>query len=164
VRPGRLTRKTPLRAKSSLGRSAPFAAAMPLERRTPLARARMKRHKPKLRDDADHAYLAHLRLQPCVVCGKLASESGTDYGNDAHHPSEGRYSLALKAPDSEAFTLCPYVTGGCHYDWHHLRGFCRGWPKQKRRAFEQAEGERQRLIYVNFRETGVMVEPVREAV
>jgi hypothetical protein len=157
-----LKRKSPLRSSSSIERSGFGAKPMPLKRVTPLKRTRMKRHAPKPRHDADPEYLAHLRLQPCVVCGKGASESGTEYGNDAHHPSEGRYSLALKAPDSEAFTLCPYVVGGCHYKWHHLQGFCSGWSKQKRRAFEQAEGERQRAIYVNFKATGVFAEPVRE--
>lgn len=51
-------------------------------------------------------YLAHLRKQPCTVCGRLPSE--------AAHTKQGdkRHGMGIKARDGLAIPLCAY----CHRD------------------------------------------------
>lgn len=109
-----------------------------------------------MKADAEPEFLAFLRLMPCVVKGTKCRNS------DPHHPidceGERRKGTGQRAPDRFAFSLCR----DHHEQFHHGTGFCKGWTKEQRRDWQVQENERQRAIYLEFKETGVLVEPVRE--
>lgn len=110
-----------------------------------------KRRKPKPGDEP--AYKAFVKTQPCVVggprCGKV----------DPHHLINGKgdakKGMGQTAPDRFLLPMCR----AHHEDFHHLRGFCRGWDDAQRLTFQEQECERLRIIWDGIQEHGLAIEP-----
>lgn len=107
-----LTRRTPLKRSSVLGRGAFGAKPMPLERRTPLERTRMRRKPTRVKPGYDPKLRRWLRSLPCAVCGKPAP-------SEVSHERRKGTGLALKAADSRAWPSCR----PCHRNYEARRGF-----------------------------------------
>lgn len=141
----------PLKRKAELERSA-WKRSERTEK-PPAARSTFKRKPRRPRDTDDPVYLAWVRRWPCCVGGMLCGPAR------AHHAIEmgGRRikGMALKAPDAEALPLCEMH----HTQFHLGQGFCKGWDKLRRRAFQQDEIDRLRAIWRDQRELGVTQEP-----
>ncbi len=87
-----------------------------------MKRTRMKQRRatPRRRSAehfVDDAYRAHLRRQPCVVCGscnaRLVEGGGWQGGNEAHH----------------------------HADFHAGRGTFKGWTRYERATWQDEHAE-----------------------
>ena len=72
----------------------------------------------------DPAYLAAVRELPCCVCGRR--------GVDPHHT--GKSGVGMKSSDRDTIPLDRL----CHRNLHDLRGFFKGWDKDRRREWESA--------------------------
>lgn len=69
------------------------------------------------------SYVAWIRQQPCLGCGR-------DPAGEAHHT--GRHGVAQKPPDDQAVPLCR----ACHQSLHDLTGPFRGFERRHRKAWE----------------------------
>lgn len=139
-----LKRKTPLRACSSLATRKQLA-------RTSFKRKAAKERAPSAGGDAD--YLNFIRGLRCCVYGALPP-------NHAHHESEAGRGKGQKAHDRRTMPM----SFRAHREWHDHSGFCRGWSREKRRAFQDAEIERCQAMFAEWQATGVLVEPLRIAI
>ncbi len=70
------------------------------------------------------AYLAWVRRQPCLGCGR-------EPAGEAHHT--GRHGIGQKPPDGQAVPLC----AECHMALHDLTGPFRGFERRHRKAWEE---------------------------
>lgn len=126
-----LKRKTPLRAKTPMGRK-------PIKRKATRKKSTDKRWRSE-------RYLAFVRNLPCSVCG-------TDHGVIAHHliGMWGMSGMGLKAPDSMAMPLCDGPGETCHRLVHNdkaLRDQQPDWLRQTLRAgIAQFTGEAQEQL------------------
>lgn len=76
----------------------------------------------------DEAWLRFLRSLPCAHCLRMPP-------SEAHHSTAGRFSLARKNSDHEAFPLCRQ----CHQDFHDAKGDFRTWTKEQRRTWQRVK-------------------------
>jgi hypothetical protein len=101
----------------------------------------------------DPEYLGFIRGLRCCVYGTAAP-------SHAHHESEAGRGKGQKAPDRRTMPM----SFRAHREWHDHTGFCRGWSKLQRRAFQDAEIERCLAMHAEWKATGVLVEPLQKAV
>lgn len=112
-------KRTPLRRKTRL-------VTRKAIKRTPIAR-RATRPKP----GQDKAYLARVRLMPCVGA-RLSSCEG--HGVDPHHAGR-RPGIAMKAPDASAIPMCRH-----HHDrFHDAQYPFKDWGKERRRDWQDEQ-------------------------
>lgn len=145
-----LLRKTKLCAKTAL------ASRSKLETRKPIARTAMKRRSPKVRSaerGGDPEYLEFVRSLPCCVYGTPAP-------SHAHHEVGAGRGKGQKAPDARTMPM----GFRAHREFHDGTGFCKGWSVEKRMEWQTSEIDRVRAVWLEWRETGVLVEPERKAV
>lgn len=151
-----LVRKTPLRAKTRLESRSKLVTKRPLARVSELKRTAMKRKAPKVRAaerGGDAAYLTFVRSLPCCVYGAAAP-------SHAHHEIGGGRGKGQKAPDTRTMPL----SFRAHREFHDGTGFCKGWSVEKRMEWQSSEIDRVRAIWLEFVETGVIVEPQQIAI
>jgi len=153
-----LLRKTPLRSKTRLVSTTRLERSSLLSRSAPMKRTRfkVKPRRPKPGDDPERK--AFIKLFPCVVGGTECGPSDPHHEIDAQ--GEHRKGMGQTAPDDRTFPMCRRH----HEDFHNGRGFCRGWSKEKRRSFQEAEIDRFNKIWAEYQETGSLVEPLQVAV
>jgi hypothetical protein len=120
-----LTRRTPLKRSSALGRSAFGASPMPLLRATPLRRTKLRRKPTRGKAGDEPERLAWLRSLDCCACGRRGL-------SHAHHRTLSGRGKGQKSPDSEAMPLC----ARCHSDLHSLAGMFRGLSKLALREWQ----------------------------
>jgi hypothetical protein len=153
-----LTRKTPWRPERKARSCALGASPMPL---SSLKRTAFKRKARRAQPGDDAARLAFCRRLPCVV--------GPRFGRcrrriDPHHMTGGKGAQkrgkSQKVSDRNTLPLCRRH----HDDFHAGRGIFLGWTDEQRRVFQEDEIERLNRVYDEWKETGVFVEPLREAV
>lgn len=129
-----LIRKTPLRSTSALGRGAFGTKPMPLERRTPIKRTRMRRRPTRIKAGrSDPKYKRYLSGLPCCACG-------LEPPTPVHHERKKTTGLALKEPDSRGMPLCDARTGvnGCHNDFHDGKGVFAGMTGEQKKAWMES--------------------------
>jgi len=132
--------------------------AKPIERCSSLQRSNIRRKPRRVKPGDDPEYKAFIRLCPCVVggikCGRATGHHLID-GRD-----EARKGIGQTAPDKFLIPMCwPH-----HQQFHLGQGFCAGWSREQRRAFQDAEVERLQKIWNARRELGVWQEPERDPI
>ena len=89
-------------------------------------------------------YCRFVRQLPCGMIGH-----GTCIGAmHAHHPQGGK-GMGTRNHDSRVIPLC----AGHHTQRHALSGPFKGWDKRRIQAFELAESERVRGLYLGMGES-----------
>lgn len=149
-------KRSPLQRKTPLARTSGLLTSKPLERVSELKRTAMKRKAPKIRtasEGGDPEYLAFVRRQRCCACGSLPP-------SHAHHETLGGRGKSQKAPDRRTLPFC----FGDHDDFHLVRGRFKGWSREKRKAFQEAEIDRLSGVWDYFKAFGVLAEPLQQAV
>jgi len=157
-----------VKRKSYLSRNSALKAKQPADGRIAfssfskpgkqLERARFKRKLRRAKLGDDPARKAFVKLFPCVVGGKKCPPCDPHHEIDGH--GENRKGMGQTANDARTFPMCR----GHHEDFHHGRGFCKGWSKEQRRTFQEQEIERFQKIWAEYQDTGVLVEPLQEAI
>lgn len=122
-----------------------------------LTRKTMKRKPRRPKPGDEPAYKAFVKSMPCVVGGLRCGPA------DPHHMIDGRgearKGMAQTAGDRFLLPLCR----AHHEDLHAVdRGFCAGWSKEKKRAFQEAECDRMRALWAEYQETGLLIEPLQQ--
>lgn len=103
-----------------------------LKRKTPLARTRMRKKAPRrvLRQLGAPAYLARVRTLPCRAVGLSRC-----FGPIAAHHAGPKPGVGMKCSDFETHSFCMVH----HAAWHAARGPFRGWTREMRRVWADAQ-------------------------
>lgn len=118
-----------------------------LKRGAPIQRSPMKRARKVRKHGGDAAYLRFVRSLGCCAPGCTALRA-----SEAHHRTGA--GLALKAHDRETMPLCGPM--GCHQDFHDGRGAFRGWTREERAAWQDAQIRTTQVMYEQGRERAAM--------
>lgn len=108
-----------------------------LKRSSGLKRSAFKRKPPRPNPAGD--FPAHRRLissMDCVACGRPGP-------CDPHHIRGPQIGMGQKSSDRDVVP----IHRRCHDDWHDARGFCAGWSKTERHAWERRTVEPYREIF-----------------
>lgn len=117
-RSSRLARRTPLRTRSTLSRTAR------------LSRSPMKRRPRKARPGDDRTYRRWIAGFDCCAPGCSARAPSHPH----HHSLTGQRGTARKPPDRFCMPLC----FRSHRELHALSGAFKGWTKARLRAWQDA--------------------------
>lgn len=97
---------------------------MPLARREPIKRTRMKRRRTRIKAGYDPQRRRWLRTLPCACCGRPAP-------SEVSHERRKGTGLALKSADTRAWPSCRR----CHRDYEARRGIFSGMTDEQRQAW-----------------------------
>lgn len=139
-----LLRRAPLARGSSL-----LSRSKPMKRTRLVSRVKVR----TTEQGGDEAYLDFVRGLPCCVYGTAAP-------SHAHHETGNHRGKGLKAHDHRTMPM----SFRAHREFHDGTGFCKGWSRVERLAWQSAEIDRVRAIWLEFQETGVLVEPLPIAI